>query len=86
MQILIRVILLFGLLYVFVCSLDFLSSAFRLLGGIYNSFCLYIKLYRYLKLDRTKLNIIKYNNNVFKVKQPEKLSQTAKFCLTLLLL
>lgn len=28
-----KVILLLGLLYVFICSLDFLSSAFRLLGG-----------------------------------------------------
>ena len=28
-----KVILLLGLLYVFLCSLDFLSSAFRLLGG-----------------------------------------------------
>ena len=28
-----RQILLIGLLYMFICSLDFLSSAFRLLGG-----------------------------------------------------
>lgn len=28
-----KVILLLGLLYMFICSLDFLSSAFRLLGG-----------------------------------------------------
>ncbi|XP_013398891.1 sodium-dependent phosphate transport protein 2B [Lingula anatina] len=31
--IIVRVILLIGLLYMFICSLDFLSSAFRLLGG-----------------------------------------------------
>ena len=28
-----KVVLLLGLLYMFICSLDFLSSAFRLLGG-----------------------------------------------------
>ena len=28
-----KIILLLGLLYLFICSLDFLSSAFRLLGG-----------------------------------------------------
>lgn len=28
-----KLVLLLGLLYLFVCSLDFLSSAFRLLGG-----------------------------------------------------
>ena len=28
-----RQVLLIGLLYMFICSLDFLSSAFRLLGG-----------------------------------------------------
>ena len=28
-----KIVLLLGLLYLFICSLDFLSSAFRLLGG-----------------------------------------------------
>ena len=28
-----KIVLLIGLLYLFICSLDFLSSAFRLLGG-----------------------------------------------------
>jgi len=33
--ILVRVVLLFTLLYFFICSLNFLSDAFRLLGGEY---------------------------------------------------
>ena len=30
-----KIVCVLGLLYLFICSLDFLSSAFRLLGGTY---------------------------------------------------
>ena len=46
-----RIVFLFMLLYFFICSLDFLSDAFRLLGGIFIITALLNNKYYFITLD-----------------------------------